>query len=357
VGDVDAFVTISEEEEEQAGSKLPPLEIKAEIEEYTYGRFAIGPLERGFGITIGNPLRRVLLSSVPGAAVTWVRFEGVHHQYSTIPHVKEEVLEILQRVKSIRLRPLSDRPGRMRLDVSGPGDVYAGDITLGMDFEIVNPELHLATLDSSEGKLMAEFNVEQGSGYTPAESSGGLPIGTMPVDAIFSPVRRVNYAVERTRVGQVTDYERLNLEVWTDGTITPSDAVRQAARILVDHFNLVTSMGVDLEGVGAVSSVAAFIPPDVYNLLVERLELSSRTVNCLKRAGIHKVGEILERTQADLLKLRNFGDKSLEELIARLQEKSLPIPEGAGEEDQWPADGESDGEAEAELEADETEEE
>ena len=352
---MEAFVTIGEEEEERVGSKLPPLESKAEIEEDTYGQFVIGPLERGFGITIGNPLRRVLLSSVPGAAVTWVRFEGVHHEYSTIPHVKEEVLEILQRVKSIRLRPLSDRPGRMRLDVSGPGDVYAGDITLPMDFEIVNPELHLATLDSSEGKLIAEFNVEQGSGYAPAGSADGLPIGTLPVDAIFSPVRRVNYAVERTRVGQVTDYERLNLEVWTDGTITPSDAVKQAARVLVDHFNLVTARGVEVEGAGAVSSVAAFVPPDVYNLLLERLELSSRTLNCLKRAGIHKLGEVLERTQADLLKLRNFGVKSLEELVARLQERDLPIPEGADEED--PALADEEAEAGAVVEIAETEEE
>jgi DNA-directed RNA polymerase subunit alpha len=345
VGDVEAFVTISEEEEEPPGSKHPLLEIEAEVEEPTFGRFAIGPMERGFGITIGNPLRRVLLSSVPGAAVTWVRFEGVHHEYSTIPHVKEEVMEILQRVKAIRLRPLSDRPGRMRLDVSGPGDVYAGDITLPPEFEIVNPELHLATLDSAEGKLTVEFNVEQGSGYVPAESADGLPIGTLPLDAIFGPVRRVSYTVERTRVGQVMDYERLHLEVWTDGTIMPSEAVKRAARILMDHFDLVSGMGAVAETVEVVSSVGPFVPPDVYNMLVERLEISSRTVNCLKRAGIHKVGEILERTQSDLLKLRNFGDKSLEELLARMQEKDLPIPQGASEEDEAPGDEESQGES------------
>ena len=331
-GDLEALVTIGVDEgEERSAAKLPPLEVKAEIEEGTYGQFSIGPLERGFGITLGNPLRRVLLSSIPGAAVTWVRFDGVYHEYSSIPHVKEEVLEILQRVKAIRLRPLAERSGRMRLDVSGPGDVYAGDITMPMGFEIVNPELHLATLDSSEGKITVEFNVEQGTGYAPAESSDGLSIGTLPVDAIFTPVRRVNYAVERTRVGQVTDYERLNLEVWTDGTITPGDAVKRASEILVSQFTRVAAMGARAE-VGAVPSVALSVSPDIYNTLVERLELSSRTLNCLKRAGIHKVGEILERTQADLLKLRNFGDKSLEELISRMQDKDLPIPEGAAED-------------------------
>ena len=331
-GDLEALVTIGVDEgEERSAAKLPPLEVKAEIEEGTYGQFGIGPLERGFGITLGNPLRRVLLSSIPGAAVTWVRFDGVYHEYSSIPHVKEEVLEILQRVKAIRLRPLAERSGRMRLDVSGPGDVYAGDITMPMGFEIVNPELHLATLDSSEGKITVEFNVEQGTGYAPAESSDGLSIGTLPVDAIFTPVRRVNYAVERTRVGQVTDYERLNLEVWTDGTITPGDAVKRASEILVSQFTRVAAMGARAE-VGAVPSVALSVSPDIYNTLVERLELSSRTLNCLKRAGIHKVGEILERTQADLLKLRNFGDKSLEELISRMQDKDLPIPEGAAED-------------------------
>ena len=348
---MEVFVPISEGEEESPEAKLPPVEITAELEEENYGKFAIGPLERGFGITLGNPLRRVLLSSIPGVAVTWVRFDGVYHEYSTIPHVKEEVLELLQRVKAIRFRPLSDRPGRMRLDVAGPGAVYAGDITAPSDFEIVNPELLLATLDSSEGRLSAEFNVEQGKGYVPAEHGDGLAIGTLPVDALFSPVRRVNYTVERTRVGQVTDYERLALEVWTDGTLTPKDAVKRAAEILVEHFTLVTGMGLLPEGAGAAASAALSIPPEVYNTLVERLELSSRTLNCLKRAGLHKVGQILERTQADLLKIRNFGDKSLEELIGRLQDKDLPIPEGPGDEETPGEQGQEEATAEEDAEA------
>jgi DNA-directed RNA polymerase subunit alpha len=326
---VEAFVTIAEREAELPGTQPPPLEIQAEVEEATYGKFLIGPLERGFGITLGNPLRRVLLSTLPGAAVTWVRFDGVSHEYSTIPHVKEEVLELLQEVKAIRIRPLSDRPGRMRLEVTGPGEVYAGDITASADFQIVNPELHLATLDSSEGRLVAEFNVEHGKGYVPAPHADGLPIGTLPVDAIFSPVRKVNYAVERTRVGQVTDYERLALEVWTDGTITPKEAVGKAAQVLLDHLGLFTRIGFAEEKAEATSSSGVTIPPETYNLPVEKLELSSRTLNCLKRAGIHKVGEILQRTQEELFTIRNFGEKGMEELLNRLRDKDLPLPQGA----------------------------
>ena len=330
---VESFVTISAPEEQQPGTEVPPVSIQTEVEEEVYGKFSVGPLERGYGITLGNPLRRVLLSSIPGVAVTWVRFDGVYHEYSSIPHVKEEVLELLQQIKAIRLRPLSDRPGRIQVDVTGPGEVYAGDLTVSADFEIVNPELHLATLDSSDGKLVGEFNVEHGRGYAPAEQQNGLPIGTLPVDAIFSPVRRVNYTVERTRVGQVTDYERLVLEIWTDGTITPLDAMKKAAQTLVDHFFLFTAPGPHSQEDGAATSVALSIPADAYNMPVERLDLSSRTLNCIKRASIHKVGEVLERTRADLLKIRNFGEKSLEELVERLQAKDLPVPEGAPEEE------------------------
>ncbi|MBI4233484.1 MAG: DNA-directed RNA polymerase subunit alpha [Chloroflexi bacterium] len=285
------------------------------------------PLEQGLGITLGNPLRRVLLRSIEGAAVTWMRVEGVLHEFSAIPHVKEEVLELMQNVKAIRLRPLSDRPGRMRLEVTGPGTVSAGDIVASADFEIVNPELHLATLDSPEGKLVMEFNVEHGKGYVPAQHGNGLPVGTLPVDAIFTPVRKVNYSVERIRVGQVTDFERLVLEVWSDGTIAPTAALQKAAQLLADHFFRFTQAEKVVEGAPHKPAVVLTVPAEVYNLPVERLELSSRTLNCLKRAGINKVGEILERTQEDLKKIRNFGDKSLEELLNRMREKDLPLPE------------------------------
>ena len=213
----------------------------------------------------------------------------------------------------------------MRLEARGPGEIYASDIIAPADFEIVNPELHIATLDSSEGTLNMEFNVERGTGYVPAQQSVGYSIGTLPVDAIYSPVRKVNYSVEYTRVGQVTDYERLIIEVWTDRTISPLDAVHTAAKVLMDHSAL-------LIGAGAVNSETdspnnSDIPAVIYNVTVEKLELSSRTLNCLKRAGINKVGEVLERTAAELLKIRNFGDKSLDELRARLEENDLPVPD------------------------------
>ena len=323
---MEAFVTIGNPEELQTGPSVPKPEVKTLELDETYGKFALEPLERGFATTLGNPMRRVLLSSIPGAAVTWVRIDGVLHEYSTLPHLKEEIMEIIQRVKTIRLRALTDRPGRLRLEARGPGEIYASDIVSPADFEIVNPELHIATLDSSEGTLNMEFNVERGTGYIPAQQSGGYSIGTLPVDAIYSPVRKVNYSVEYTRVGQVTDYERLIIEVWTDRTISPLEAVHTAAKVLMDHSAL-------LIGAGEVNSESdspnnSDIPAEIYNVPVEKLELSSRTLNCLKRAGINKVGEVLERTAAELLKIRNFGDKSLDELRARLEENELPVPDG-----------------------------
>ena len=327
-------------EEPLAEQPVPRVEIKVLEVEGPYGKFAVEPLERGFGITLGTPLRRVLLSSIPGASVTWIRIDGVLHEYATIPHVRDDVLGLIQRIKSIRLRPLTGWPGRMHLDVTGPGEVFAGDISAPVDFEIVNPEIRLATLDSPDARLQVEFNVEHGRGYVPAQHGNGLPIGTLPVDAIFTPVRKVNYTVERTRVGQVTDYERLVLEVWTDGSLTPVDAVQKASQILMDHLFLFTVVGKAAAGADATSPLALSVPVEVYNTVVERLELSSRTLNCLKRADIHKVGEILERTQPELLRIRNFGDRSLEELIARLEEKGFPIPEGrsADDEEEPPAD-------------------
>ena len=322
---MEAFVTIGTVDELQTGPVIPKPEVKTIELDETYGKFALEPLERGFATTLGNPLRRVLLSSIPGAAVTWVRINDVLHEYSTLPHLKEEIMEIIQRVKTIRLRALSDRPGRLRLEAKGPGEIFARDIVSPPDFEIVNPELHLATLDSAEGTLNMEFNVERGTGYVPAQQTEGYSIGTLPVDAIFSPVRKVNYSVEYTRVGQVTDYERLIVEVWTDRTISPLDAVHAAAKVLMDHSALLIHAGEVNSGTDNANN--SDIPPEIYNVIVEKLELSSRTLNCLKRAGINKVGEVLERTAAELLKIRNFGEKSLNELRVRLEDNDFPVPD------------------------------
>jgi len=311
----------------------------------TYGRFAIEPLERGFGVTLGNALRRVLLSSLRGAAITWVKVDGVQHEYTALPFMKEDMIEFLLNVKSIRLRALTDKPTSLRLEVQGESEITAADIQPSPDYQVVNPEQHLATLDSPEAKLTVEFHVECGKGYVPATHVTGMPIGILPVDAIFTPVRKANFAVERTRVGHVTDYERLVLEIWTDGTVTPVDALRQAAQILVDQFFLFTNFGKALERAPDQKPLAQTIPAEVYNTPIEKVGLSARTLNCLKRSNINKVGEVLERSREELLALRNFGEKSLEELYARLRAMGFLAteepPEGDKQEEETEAEATS----------------
>jgi DNA-directed RNA polymerase subunit alpha len=308
----------------EAGTETLKPEIRVLVSEETYGKVAVEPLPRGFGLTIGNPLRRILLSSTNGSAVTWVKIDDVVHEYAAVPGVKEEVMELLLNVKRIRIRSQSDRAGKMRLDVTGEGRVCAGDISTSSDFEIVNPELHLATLDSDTAHLSMEFNVEQGVGYQVAAQADGTsnpPVGVLPVDAVFSPVRKVNYNVERTRVGQVTDYERLIMEVWTDGTIRAVEAIQQAAENLVNHFFLFSNINkVAEEG---IERVALVVSPEIYQTPIEKLELSPRTLNCLKRSHISKVGEVLEMSDDELLKIRNFGEKSLDELKEKLVEHGV----------------------------------
>ncbi len=295
--------------------------IECEVSSEDYGKFVIEPLDPGFGITLGNSLRRVLLSSLSGAAVTAVKIEGVQHEFSTIPHVKEDVIELLLNIKQLRLRPLSDVSGRLFLEASGEGAVCAGDIKPSADFEVVNPELHLATLDSPEAQLNITLYVEQGKGYLPAGRGDGLPLGVIPVDAIFTPVKRVNYSVGKTRVGQVSNYDKLILEVWTDGTITAREALARSAEILVKHFTLFTELGkVHIEG---EKPLAPAIPPEKYEMPLEQLGLSARTFNSLRRSGITKVGELLEKSDDDLLALRSFGQKSLEEVKERLEALGL----------------------------------
>lgn len=289
-----------------------------------WGKFVIEPLERGFAITIGNALRRVLLSSMQGNAITWVKIDGVLHEYASLPSMKEEVTEFLLNIKRVRIRSDIGRPGKMRLEVNGEGRVCAGDIATSADFEIVNPELHLATLDSEEASLSVEFNVEPGTGYIAAVQGGGLPgmpIGVLPIDAVYNPVRKVNYLTEKTRVGNVIDYERLVLEVWTDGTVTPIDVIRRSSEILVTHFFLFSGLG--RSPLAHEDRATLSIPPEVYQMPIEKLELSPRTLNCLKRAHMSKVGQVLETPHEELLKIRNFGEKSLEELQAKLLELGL----------------------------------
>lgn len=309
-----------EEEEEE---KIPSPQISVIEEDEAYGKFVLEPLRQGYGMTLGNPLRRVLYSSLPGTAVTWVKIEGVLHEYGTIPHIKEEVAEFLLNVKDIRLRSEVERPGKLRLEVAGEGEVSAADIMASSDFEIVNPELHLATLDSPEAKLSVELNVERGTGYTVAPEGDGQPIGVLPVDAVFTPIRKVSYTIESTRVGQRTDFERLVIEIWTDGSIKPVEAMRQAANILVGQFFMVANVQKTSEEGGDGPPIGLLIPAEHYNVAVERLDLSSRTLNCLKRAGINKVGEVLEMSKPDLLRIRNFGEKSYNELFGRLREMDL----------------------------------
>ena len=309
---------------------VPQLNLEEEIEG-TFGKILAEPLEAGFGTTVGNALRRTLLSALPGTAITAVRIEGVEHEFSTLPNVKEDMVELLLNLKDVRIRSLAERAGKMYLDVQGEREVTAADIQPSADYEIVNPELHIATLESSAAHLTIEFNVEQGRGYMPAGSADGLPIGVIPVDAIFSPVRRVNYRVEHTRVGQVTNYDRLILEVWTDGTIAPVDAVSNAAEILADQFALFSRFGkpqstVVGRGLGSGSA----LPPDRYNTPIEDLNLSVRAYNCLKRSGLMTVGAVLEKSEEELLALRNFGRKSYDELRDKLIELGFLSPDVEG---------------------------
>ena len=304
---------------------VPRIEVEEETDRY--GKLVIAPLLQGYGMTLGNPLRRVLYSSLTGSAVTWVKIDGVLHEYTTIPNVKEQVSDILINIKGVRLRSSVDRPGKLRLEVAGQGEVSAGDIMASSDFEVVNPEWHIATLDSDDAALSIELNVERGSGYAEATKGDGLPIGVLPVDAVYTPILKVNYSIENTRVGQRTDLERLIVELWTDGSISPVDAMRQAGSVLVESFFLFANTHRGGEDDEAGTPAALLLTPEQYNTEVEKLDLSSRTLNCLKRASIDKVGQVLELKRSDLLEIRNFGEKSLTELYSKLRELELMPPE------------------------------
>jgi DNA-directed RNA polymerase subunit alpha len=302
---------------------LPKIECDASSK--NYGRYIIGPLESGYGITLGNALRRVLLGSLPGAAITSIRVSDVHHEFSDIPHVREDMTQILLQLKQLRVKLTGEEPVRLRLGVRGEGTVTAADIQCPPEVEIINPDLYLFTVDSDKARLEVELTVEPGRGYSPAEERGRLPIGELPVDAIFSPVRRCNYEVERARVGQMTNYDKLILEIWTDGAIRPQEALSKAARILVQHFQLVSGVSEEIK-LEEVPLTASTISQEIYETPIEQLDLSVRVFNSLKRTGITNVGEVLEmlgRGEEAMLTIRNFGQKSLAELREKLVAKNF----------------------------------
>lgn len=302
-------------------SKVETVEAKE-----NYGRFSVEPVEKGFSVTLGNSMRRVLLGYLEGAAVTRVKIEGIHHEFSTIPHVKEDTTEFLLNVKALRLKPISGQAGKLVLDVEGERRVTAADIRPSADFEIANPDLYLAYMDSDDARMYVEFDVELAMGYREAESSGNLPVGVIPVDAIFTPIRKVNFTVEPIHVGQETSHERLWLEVWTDGTMSPTEAVSRAASILVEQLTPLSNLTQVAPMPGEKEQTRPSIAPELASMPVEQLNLSVRTLNCLRRGNINTVGELMSKSEKDLMSLRNFGIKSKVELEERLRTLGLSMP-------------------------------
>ena len=288
-----------------------------------YAKFACEPLPPGYGTTLGNSLRRVLLSSLEGAAITSARVRGVAHEFSTIPGVKEDVVEIVLNLKNVRLRSFANEPVTLTLEKDGPGVATAGDIATTSEIEIVTPETPIATLEP-EASLWMELTVEKGRGFHSAERREGLPIGVIPIDALFSPVRKVNFSVESTRVGQVTNYDRLILEVWTDGTTTPDEAVAQGSKVLVDQFSLFAGLTRSQAAIATPErATGSSLPSQVADMPIEDLDLPQRAFNSLKRHGITKVGQLLQTPDEELLRMRNFGKKSLDEIKERLAARGL----------------------------------
>jgi len=304
----------------------PRIEIVEVNEDKTYGKFVIEPLERGYGTTLGNSLRRVLLSSLPGAAVSSIKIQGVLHEFSVVPGVLEDVPEIILNIKGIAAKMYTDEPVILRLEVEGPKQVTAGDIITGPDVEIVNKDHYIATVNES-GKLYMELEMIKGRGYNVAEKNKreGQSIGVIPIDSSFTPVSKVNFTVENTRVGQITDYDKLTLEVWTNGTMTPEEATSLGAKILSEHLNLFIGLTEHVEDVEIMVEKEEDKKEKVLEMTVEELDLSVRSYNCLKRAGINTVDELTQKTEEDLMKVRNLGKKSLEEVKKKLAELGLSL--------------------------------
>ena len=307
----------------------PRIECVEQSDDNTYGKFVVEPLERGYGVTLGNSLRRILLSSIPGAAVTSIKIDGVLHEFSTVPGVKEDVTEIILNLKNLSAKLFTDQPKTVTIDAHDECEVTAGDIKCDDEVEIVNKNLHIASL-SQGAHLQMTITLEKGRGYVSADrnKAANTPIGVIPVDSIFTPIRKVSYSVEDTRVGQVTDYDKLILEVWTNGSILPDEATGLAAQILNDHLTLFVNL---TESV--VPGVDFNVPEDnnkdkILEMTIEELDLSVRAYNCLKRAGINTVAELVQRNQEDMMKVRNLGKKSLEEVEQKLVALGLSLKSG-----------------------------
>lgn len=305
----------------------PRVEVIDMLDDGTFGKFTVEPLERGYGITLGNSLRRILLSSLPGVAVTSIKIDGIQHEFSTIPGVKEDVTELILNFKGLTAKLFTDGPKVVYIEAEGECEVLAGDIKCDADVEILNKDMHIATLNS-DGRLYMEITINHGRGYVSAErnkQTNHQIIGVIPIDSIYTPVTKVNYTIENTRVGQITDYDKLLLEVWTDGTLSAQEAVSFAAKIMSEHLNLF----IDLTG--EVKDSGVWTPPKeagkekVLEMTIEELELSVRSFNCLKRAGINTVEDLINRTQEDMMKVRNLGKKSLDEVIQKLDFLGLTL--------------------------------
>ena len=290
-----------------------------------YGKFVIEPLERGFGNTLGNALRRVLLSSLPGVAVTSIKIEGIQHEFSTVPGVTEDVSEIILNLKTLSARLYSEQAKTVMIDVKGPAEVCARDIAVDDELEFVDPDLHICTLNE-DAHLQMTLTIDKGRGYVSADKNKypNMPIGVIPIDSIFTPIKKVNYTVTDTRVGQITDYDKLTLEVWTDGSVQPDEAISLVAKILTEHLTLFVSL------TDQVTTISFTDQEDnnkdkVLEMTIEELDLSVRAYNCLKRAGINTVAELVQRNQEDMMKVRNLGRKSLEEVEQKLEALNLSL--------------------------------
>ena len=310
----------------------PNIEVAEISDDKRYGRFVVEPLERGYGITLGNSLRRIMLSSLPGAAVTQVKIEGVQHEFSSIPGVKEDVTEILMNIKSLAIKNSSetDEAKTAYVEHTGDGVIYARDIQVDQDIEIMNPDQVIATLSGSDAHLFIEMTIKKGRGYVSSDRNkqSELPIGVIAVDSIYTPVERVNMSLENTRVGQMTDFDKLTLDVYTNGTLAPDVAVSLAAKVLSEHLSLFIDLSENARTAEVMVEKESDNRGKVIDLSIDEMELSVRSFNCLKRAGINTVGELINKTPDDMMKVRNLGRKSLEEVLAKLKELGLSLRTG-----------------------------